>query len=222
LIATLSTIVTLWGCVQPRPDPQPQTQTQPPIAAPTSEIPPAAATPPTPAATPASPVAADTAPDSGKTPTAAPPALPQENSSARQSSRPPTARSPVQTPPSSPEELSTPAKPPVAVATPVEPLASPTLDLAGLEKRLRDTDAIGVFTKLSLKNQVDDLLDQFRGFYNGQVRVPLAELRQRYELLLLKVVTLLQDADQQLANAINSSREAIWGILADPQKFSKI
>jgi hypothetical protein len=32
----------------------------------------------------------------------------------------------------------------------------------------------------------------------------------------------LQDADQQLANAVNSSREAIWGILADPQKFSEI
>jgi hypothetical protein len=96
------------------------------------------------------------------------------------------------------------------------------LDLAGLEQRLRDTDAIGVFTKLSLKNQVDDLLDQFRDFYQGEIRVPLAELRQRYELLLLKVVTLLQDADQQLAKAIDSSREAIWGILADPQKFSKI
>jgi hypothetical protein len=104
----------------------------------------------------------------------------------------------------------------------VEPLASPTLDLAGLEQRLRDTHAIGVFTKLSLKNQVDDLLDQFRGFYEGQIKVPLAALRQRYELLLLEVVTLLQDADKQLASAITSSREAIWGILADPKTFAKI
>jgi hypothetical protein len=104
----------------------------------------------------------------------------------------------------------------------VETLASATLDLAGLTQRLRETNAIGVMTKLSLKNQVDDLLDEFRGFYKGQIKVPLAELRQRYELLLLRVVTLLQDEDQQLANAINLSREAIWGILADPQKFSKI
>jgi hypothetical protein len=104
----------------------------------------------------------------------------------------------------------------------VQAPASPTLDLASLEQRLRETDAIGVMTKLSLKNQVDDLLDEFRGFYKGEVKVPLADLRQRYELLLLKVVTLLQDDDQPLANAINSSREAIWGILADPQRFSKI
>jgi hypothetical protein len=96
------------------------------------------------------------------------------------------------------------------------------LDLAGLTQRLRDTNAIGIFTKLSLKNQVDDLLEEFRGFYNGQVKVQLPELRQRYELLLLKVVTLLQDADQPLAKAVASSREAIWNVLADPQEFSKI
>jgi hypothetical protein len=104
----------------------------------------------------------------------------------------------------------------------VEPQAEPTLDLAGLEQRLRDTHAIGVFTKLSLKNQVNDLLEQFREFHDGQIKVPLADLRQRYEHLLLEVVTLLQDADAQLANAIVSSREAIWGVLANPKTFARI
>jgi hypothetical protein len=210
LIAILSAIVTLSSCAHPQP--------HSPIAAPKSEVSPTTVVPPTPATTTATPVEAD----KNKSPTAAPPALPKENASNAPSNQPPAGRSPVRATPSSPEESLTPAKPPVAVATPVEPLASPTLDLAGLEQRLRDTHAIGVFTKLSLKNQVDDLLDQFRGFYKGQIKVPLAELRQRYELLLLQVVTLLQDADQQLANAINSSREAIWGILADPKTFAKI
>jgi hypothetical protein len=91
-----------------------------------------------------------------------------------------------------------------------------------LEQRLRDTRAIGVFTKLSLKNQVDDLLKQFRAFHSGQGKAPLAQLRQQYDLLLLKVLTLLQDSDHELAAAISSSREAIWGILTDPQKFAKI
>jgi hypothetical protein len=121
-----------------------------------------------------------------------------------------------------PEPAKAPAKPAIVVATTPKPPATPALDLAALEQRLRDTHAIGVFTKLSLKNQVDDLLDQFRGFYKGQIKIPLAELRQRYDLLLLKVLSLLQDADQQLASAIASSREAIWGILADRDKFAKI
>jgi hypothetical protein len=36
------------------------------------------------------------------------------------------------------------------------------------------------------------------------------------------VLSLLQDGDRRLATAIAASREAIWGILSDPVKFSKI
>jgi hypothetical protein len=91
-----------------------------------------------------------------------------------------------------------------------------------LEQRLRETRAIGVFTKLSLKNQVDDLLGEFRSLYRDRNKRPTPALRQHYDLLLLKVLSLLQDSDPPLAQAIASSREAIWGILADPEKFAKI
>ena len=100
--------------------------------------------------------------------------------------------------------------------------ASPPLDLASLEHRLKETKAIGLLPKIALKNQVDDLLDQFRAYYQGSVKVTLAQLRQRYDLLLLKVLSLLQDSDPSLATAIGGSREAIWGILADRQKFAAI
>jgi len=100
--------------------------------------------------------------------------------------------------------------------------AAPPLDLNGLEQRLRDTRAIGVFTKLSLKNQVDDLLAQFKAFHQGQSQSTLGQLRQRYEVLLMKVVTLLQDGDPSLANAVLSSREAIWGVLTDPKRLSAL
>ncbi len=109
----------------------------------------------------------------------------------------------------------------VAAPAPSKP-QTPTLDLTSLEQRLRDTRAIGVFTKLSLKNQVDDLLGEFRALYQGPNRHPTAELRHRYDELLLKVLSLLQGGDPALAAAIASSREAIWSILADPEKFSKI
>lgn len=79
-----------------------------------------------------------------------------------------------------------------------------------------------MFTKLSLKNQVDDLLDDFRALYKKSIKQPTPALRQQYDLLLLKVLSLLQDSDPPLATAISSSREAIWGILADPEKFAKL
>lgn len=53
--------------------------------------------------------------------------------------------------------------------------ASTALNLATLEQRLRDTRAIGVFTKLSLKNQGDDLLREFRALYRGKVAFPLRQ-----------------------------------------------
>jgi hypothetical protein len=100
--------------------------------------------------------------------------------------------------------------------------AAAPLDLKSLETRLKETKAIGVFTKLALKNQVDDLLAQFRAYYQGRLKTTLAELRRPYELLLLKVLALLQDADPPLAGAIVASREAIWDILADPVKFKAV
>lgn len=87
---------------------------------------------------------------------------------------------------------------------------------------MKDTRAIGVLTKITLKNQVDDLLDQFRAFYQGKLKSDLAQLRRSYDLLVLKVLSLLQDGDQALATAIAASREAIWGILSDPAKFATI
>jgi len=91
-----------------------------------------------------------------------------------------------------------------------------------LEQRLKDTHAIGVFTKLTLKNQVNDLLDQFRAFHQSSLKTPPETLRHQYEMLMLKVLSLLQNADPQLASAISSSREAIWNILVDPNQFAKI
>ena len=100
--------------------------------------------------------------------------------------------------------------------------AAPALDLKSLETRLRETKAIGIMTKLTLKNQVDDLLDQFRTYYQGKLKTSLVELRRSYDLLMMKVLALLQDADAPLAQAIATSREAIWGILADPVKFATV
>jgi len=136
---------------------------------------------------------------------------------------PPTPQPP---PVAAPAPRPKPSAPPAAskVATPVAtaPAVPPTLDLNALEEQLKATNAIGFFTKISLKNQVDDLLDQFREYYLGKAKLTMKDLRQSYELLMMKVLSLLQDEDQRLASAIAASREAIWGLLADPKKFATL
>jgi len=143
----------------------------------------------------------------------APPAVASTGQTAGKTA-PPVTKAPAKSPaPPSKQEGSAPG-----VAVP----KAPPLDLASLEQRLKDTKAIGILTKITIKNQVDDLLNQFRAFYQGKLKTDLANLRRSYDLLVLKVLSLLQDGDPSLATAIAGSREAIWGILSDPTKFANI
>ena len=112
-----------------------------------------------------------------------------------------------------------PAQPSTAPTQPA-PGAAP-LDFTTLVARLRATKAIGVLTKLSVKNQSDDLLEKFRAYHKRQGTASLADLHSAYEGLMLKLLALLQDGDPPLATDIDHSRAAIWDILADPMKFVK-
>ena len=105
---------------------------------------------------------------------------------------------------------------------PVARIPEPTLDVADLKARLRETGAIGTFTKLALKNQMDDLLDRFRAFYQSGQKTGVTALRQPFDALVVKVVTHLRPGDPSLARTIESSREAIWGILSNPEKFKSV
>ncbi len=102
------------------------------------------------------------------------------------------------------------------------PASTQALDLDELIARLKETKAIGIFTKITLRNQVDDLLDQFSEHYQGKVKRTMTDLRRSYDLLMMKVLSLLQDGDQMLATAIVSSRESIWRLLADPKTFATL
>ena len=211
-------VLLLAACSHARPiAPAPVATTPPAAEAPATPgaaapLAPASVAPPVAAQSPAVPAVPSPAPAIPSPPVAATGAVSGQNPA----DAPVAARRPA--PPKPPAPAPKPAS--VAAAPPAAP-PPPALNLASLEQRLRDTHAIGVFTKLSLKNQVDDLLDQFRAFYRGQIP-PLTALRQRYDLLMLKVLSLLQDSDPPLANDIVASREAIWGILRDPAKFATI
>ena len=88
-----------------------------------------------------------------------------------------------------------------------------TFNVDMLVERMKETDAIGVITKLSLKNQVDDLLDQANDIKenDGDVSEDKTELREDFEGLILKTVTLLNKGeDFILAEDIYQAREQLW------------
>jgi hypothetical protein len=117
------------------------------------------------------------------------------------------------------------AEPTVAVPAapraqePEPALAAATLDVSTLATRLRKTKAIGLRTKLAVKNESDDLLEQFRAYHARHGSATLVELRRSYDSLFSKLQSLLEEADPNLARDIDRSRAAIWTFLADPLRF---
>ena len=214
----------LAGCASHKTEPQvaqPQTvTTQPTTPEPvTKPQEPAASTP-----TAASPAPSEAAP-AGKPATAPAP------SGATQATKPATTVAPnganpapkaaTKTAPPVAKAPTPPVRPPQPAAAVASAVAAP-LDVTALKEKLKATKAIGVFTKISLKNQVDDLMKQFSDYYQGKGKTTMPELRRAYDLLLMKVLSLLQDSDQKLASEVVSSREAIWALLSDPKKFATL
>ena len=245
LVVVLSMMIGAAGCARKAPE------TPQPTAATADASPPAATAPAKPSTAPPSTVANNPEEEGAKPPqvtTAKPaePASPETPSTpAKPSASTPTAEPPAPATPAKPAPSTATAKPaPTKPATPApttkpatppaqtaaKPTApapratspNPTLDLTALKEQLKSTKAIGLMTKLTLKNQVDDLLDGFRDLYAGKGKNTMPQLRQSYDMLMMKVLSLLQDKDQKLASDIVASREVIWDLLADPKKFATL
>jgi hypothetical protein len=94
------------------------------------------------------------------------------------------------------------------------------LNLSSLEERLKDTKAIPVLKKLSLKGEIDALLAQFRAAQPGG-REELVKLRAPYNAMIDKIYALLKK-DPALGQDILASRETIWGMLSDPTQVASL
>jgi len=231
VVIMLSMMIGAAGCARKVPE------TPQPTPATTDVSPPATTAPAKPSPPPPSTVT-NKPEEEGSPEKPAPPSKPSASAPAAEPAAPatppakpapPTATAkPAPTKPATPAPTAKPATPPAQAAakpTTTAPRATspnPTLDLTALKEQLKSTKAIGLMTKLTLKNQVDDLLDGFRDLYAGKGKSTMPQLRQSYDMLMMKVLSLLQDKDQKLASDIVASREVIWGLLADPKKFAAL
>ncbi|NND43828.1 MAG: hypothetical protein HKN58_00795 [Xanthomonadales bacterium] len=103
-----------------------------------------------------------------------------------------------------------------------EAAKKPQMDLDSLESRLRQTKAIGVFTKLELKSQVNDLLKDVENYHRNRNAMSLTQLEEHFNLLVMKLLVLLEKEDPQLHRDIARARPALWSTLADPVEFSSM
>jgi uncharacterized radical SAM superfamily Fe-S cluster-containing enzyme len=94
------------------------------------------------------------------------------------------------------------------------------LNLSTLEERLKETKAIPVLKKLSLKGEIDGLLEKFREAHPAG-REEVAKLKAPYNALIDKIYAMLKK-DPALGQDILASREAIWGLLSDRTQFASL
>jgi type IV secretory pathway VirB10-like protein len=150
------------------------------------------------------------------TPPEAPAPPPAEPSAQIPEPAAPPAAAPVPAPVPAPAPLSLPE----AHAPDAAP-AQARISLEELGARIKATPAIGTFSKLALKNDIDDLVDDLRGYHEHH-EGDLDDLHQRYEALVLKLLALLEDDEPELALALARSRNDIWSRLVNPVEFAKL
>ena len=91
-----------------------------------------------------------------------------------------------------------------------------------LMDRFATTKSIGIFTKLSIKHNVDRLNQSFASYHDGERPPTIDELRERYDLMVKEMMVLVQKKDPELAREISAARLLLWSYLSDPEKYKSI
>jgi hypothetical protein len=90
---------------------------------------------------------------------------------------------------------------------------SSNIDLAALETKISNTDAINIFAKLQIRNRIDTLTDEAGQIYNGQSSISIKELKSRFEEFFHNTVAMLRKGDPSLADELAKSRDRLWQVL---------
>lgn len=84
-----------------------------------------------------------------------------------------------------------------------------------LEDRLKHTRAIGIFTKLAIRNDILDLVEEIATYRKqAQLQQRLKEIRSSFDGLVLKIMALLED-DPALSRDLYTNRELLWNSLLE-------
>jgi hypothetical protein len=96
------------------------------------------------------------------------------------------------------------------------------IDFETLEKQVTKTNAIGVMTKLKLKSDINKLLSELKTFHAGNSPLTQEQHREQYDLLYMKVVSLVHEKDPELYHQLCNAWDPIWATLRDEHNLQKV
>ena len=94
-----------------------------------------------------------------------------------------------------------------------------SIDLESLKNSIRKTDAIGLAEKLSLKRDLDRLVEKLQAFHEGSEADNIEKMESSFHKLINKTLTLLRSEDPDLHQRISATRSQLWSLLRDPKTF---
>lgn len=97
--------------------------------------------------------------------------------------------------------------------------SSEDFDLGALETKIRNTDAIDLFSKISLKYEISSLIDEMARAHETRNAAGFTGQRARFERLIDRTVVMLSKGDIVFAKEVEDSREALWRFLNSPEKL---
>lgn len=100
--------------------------------------------------------------------------------------------------------------------------SSEDFDFGALETKIRNTDAIDLFSKISLKYEISSLIDEMARSHETKNAAGFTKQRERFEKLVDRTVIMLRKGDISFAKEVEDSREALWQILNSPEKLLAI
>jgi len=96
------------------------------------------------------------------------------------------------------------------------------IDFETLEKKVSETNAIGLMTKLKLKGDINKLLSELKTFHAGNNLLTHEQHREQYDLFYMKVVSLVQEKDLELFHQLCNAWDPIWNSLHDENNFEEV
>lgn len=102
-----------------------------------------------------------------------------------------------------------------------EPIEEEISDLDNLRARIRKSKAVGPLTKLKLRGEIKALLKKLELYHSGKGHSNINQLNERFDLLYMKVVSLVQEKDPDLHRQLCNSWEPLRRSLQSPSYFSR-
>jgi hypothetical protein len=93
-------------------------------------------------------------------------------------------------------------------------------DFDDLAQRLRQTEALGLFEKLALKDRLDTLMSDFVLFHEGRRDNSRKALKARFDRLLKDTVAILRKGDPSLSTLIERAHKNLWMLVSNPVSFA--